>query len=120
MADSCAAPGTASGKPAWRWDAFAGEFCDAFIKSTGLEGACGSAPSIDELVSVVRQQVLGGADAPALLEPADLATLDAVLEEVRAGRMLLLLVLLLVPLRVLVVVVPLPPRLLLALLLLPC
>jgi hypothetical protein len=65
--------------PVWRWDAFAGEFCDAFIKSTGLEGAAGSAASIDELVRVTRDVIASKTgDAPALLTQEDVATVEAI------------------------------------------
>jgi hypothetical protein len=73
------APTASAESPVWRWDAFAGEFCDAFIKSTGLEGAASSAASIDELVGVTREVLASeNGDAPALLTKEDVAKVEAI------------------------------------------
>jgi hypothetical protein len=51
--DATSSPGAGAGTPAWRTGAFAGEFGDAFISDTELEGGQ-VAPSIEILVGVVR------------------------------------------------------------------
>ena len=64
----------------WRWEAFAGEFADAFIKNTSLEGERGSYPGIGQLVSVVLE-VLGHQDQISLLGDKDRACVRKICDE---------------------------------------
>ena len=77
----------------WRSGAFAGEFCDAFIKDTDLEGGH-SGPAIQQLLPIIRDALskrlgdcchLNEGDRQVALKVADDLEMAAVVEEAKNG-----------------------------------
>jgi hypothetical protein len=73
------------GPPVWRWEALVGEFCDAFIQATDLEGGQ-VAPSIKHLVRITRDVLANKetnkmGDCLGSLEPADIASVQRICAE---------------------------------------